>query len=80
MSFKIGWLVIMLGLIGCGSGDVSLTPEEKIVVDSLYTSYSGREGKVLDSICAIEKDTVIKRAIDSITKVRIKEIEQLISR
>ena len=79
MSFKTSYLALIMCVIGCGEPDTSLSPEERQVVDSLFSVYSGKEGKFLDSMCLIQRDTVFKYAVDSINKVRIKEIEQLIN-
>jgi hypothetical protein len=79
MSFKYLFIAILpLSILACGDGDNSLSPEEKIVVDSLYNAYVAKESKILDSLCTIKKDTIFIHAVDSIKKVRISEIEQLI--
>jgi hypothetical protein len=65
--------------MSCGRSDNNLTPEERIVVDSLYNLMTSKEKLKQDSICKINRDTTFKHAVDSIKKVRIGEIEQLIS-
>ncbi len=76
-AFEIVFFLILM--TSCGRSDNNLTPEERVVVDSLYNVSMSKEKITQDSICLIEKDTTFKYAVDSIKKVRIAEIEQLIS-
>jgi hypothetical protein len=70
-------LVILIFLIGCGPEEKGLSPEEKRFVDSLYSNQLVTIRQELDSICKIHQDTIFKLAVDSIKKVRLKEIEEL---
>jgi hypothetical protein len=74
-------LIVVLAIFGfitsCGDSDTTLTPEEKFYVDSLYNKESAKLKQTYDSLCVINRDTLLKYAIDSVKQVRLKEIEQL---
>jgi hypothetical protein len=78
ISIFLSTLIFCSVCISCGDDDQGLSSQEKTVLDSLYGIQSQRLRLMTDSLCNLNKDTLFKSASDSILKVRMKEIDQLL--
>ncbi|MBK8670837.1 MAG: hypothetical protein IPN89_15815 [Saprospiraceae bacterium] len=65
-------------MISCGTDGDSLSPEEKYTADTIYSQQLNDWRKKLDSICSHQKDTLFVKAVDSLKKERMAEIEMLL--
>lgn len=70
-------LLISSSMIACDPGGDSLTPEERYTVDTIYNNTLSAWRASIDSICNVQKDTFYLRAVDSIKKETIEEIEMM---
>jgi hypothetical protein len=78
------WIAIgVVGLImmnaSCDKSErTTLTPEEKELVDSLYSKQVPFARKQADSICDATYQVIFERAADSIKLTYIEEIKQIL--
>ncbi len=71
-------------LASCGGNSeeytLRLTANERTRIDTLYAAQVGRIRAEVDSICDLQRDSLIERALDSIIKERLEEEVLLRSR
>ncbi|MBK8518599.1 MAG: hypothetical protein IPL55_20640 [Saprospiraceae bacterium] len=73
------WCLTIIPMSSCGYDVQELTPQEKYTVDTLYSSQINVWRSIIDSTCNKAKDTLFIRAVDSLKKERMKEIEALLN-
>ncbi|MBK9736286.1 MAG: hypothetical protein IPO92_15525 [Saprospiraceae bacterium] len=71
------FIFLLSSLSACETGGESLTPEEKYTVDTIYNNTLSVWRASIDSICNAQKDTIFQKAVDSIKKETIEEIEMM---
>ena len=76
-------ILIILILITCISYSCSKEPNglsvaDRMLVDSLFNTEKELMETELDSICKAEKVRIFKKAVDSISRQRIAEINQIL--
>lgn len=64
--------------ISCGYNANELSAEEKYAVDTIFNNQLNAYRKYIDSICLADKDTLYVKAVDSLRKEGMKEIEMLL--
>ncbi len=67
--------LIVLALTACG-GEAPMDAETRAAIDSTATAQISLARKELDSLCAAAEKTELPQLVDSIKKVRLREIEQ----
>ena len=67
-------------MLACRPQSDTLTPTERELVDSFYQKKVVELRPLLDSICAAQKDSLVELAADSLLKVRMEEIQKILSR
>ncbi len=70
-----GFLVLVIINSGCSADSKQLTSSEKYTVDTLYNNSLNEWRNTVDSMCVASKDTIYKRAVDSLKIERMAEIE-----
>jgi len=70
-----GFLVLVIINSGCRADSKQLTSSEKYTVDTLYNNSLNEWRNTVDSMCVASKDTIYKRAVDSLKIERMAEIE-----
>lgn len=73
---KYGLFLVLLTFCACGNPNVPLDASERRRVDSLSAAGIGVARRELDSVCKIEKVSLMPALVDSIKKVRLKRIEE----
>jgi type IV pilus biogenesis protein CpaD/CtpE len=69
-------LVALTALLpACGSNNTPLDAETRTVIDSAAIAQIAQARVELDSFCAMQERTQMPHLIDSIKKVRLREIE-----
>jgi len=71
----LGFLVLVIINSGCRADSKQLTSSEKYTVDTLYNNSLNEWRNTVDSMCVASKDTIYKRAVDSLKVERMAEIE-----
>lgn len=67
-------LLTSLGLISCGEPEIKLTRADRKSIDTIVSRQLDSISPILDSLCDVESETIIQKAVDSIMKERrIKE-------
>lgn len=61
---------------GCGSGNTPMDAETRITIDSIVTAQNAMVRKEIDSLCIVYEKNMLPHLIDSIKKVRLREIEE----
>ncbi len=78
-KFKGIYLIGLIGLIymstGCSADTKQLTALEKYTADTLYNNSLNEWRNTVDSMCMASKDTIYRRAVDSLKTERMAEIE-----
>ncbi len=74
------FLFLLLFLAACVPESEHLSPSETQRVDTLYAKEVEKLRPVLDSICEIRGDSLLRQVYDSLLEVRQKEIEQILNR
>ena len=69
-------LAAVIFLQACGSSSTPLDADTRIRIDSIANAEIAKAQVLQDSLCKAEKMTVLPRLVDSIRKVREREIEQ----
>lgn len=75
LIFGLGLLVLVVSNFGCSADSKQLTGSEKYTVDTLYNNTLNEWRNTVDSLCVASKDTIYKRAVDSLKTERMAEIE-----
>jgi hypothetical protein len=65
--------------MACTDAPKGISTADQILVDSLFNIEKEGMQFELDSLCNLEKDRVFKWAVDSISRQRIEEINQIIN-
>lgn len=76
--FFIASILICFGM-SCTDVPKGFSENERILLDSLFNSEKVRIQGELDSLCIVERERLFNRAIDSISRQRIAEINQIIN-
>ena len=66
----------LCGWLACGSADTPLDANTRQTIDSLSTAEIRLVRVELDSQCQMAQVTVVPQMVDSIKKVRLREIEE----
>jgi len=61
----------------CKEPEVKLTRADKKAIDTLTTNQLKIQRVLLDSLCEVERDSIIQKAVDSILVVRKRQEERL---
>lgn len=69
-----------MGFHACSETSDKLTVLEKQAVDTIYLKKIKEIRPLLDSICSVREDSLIKLAADSIVRAREEEIEKIMNR
>ena len=76
---SIGIVLLIVGYSSCDEPERTiLTPGEKELLDSLYTKQIPYVRKSADSICDAIYQTIFDNAADSIKRVYIREIKEIV--
>jgi len=78
ITFVILFLVGILLVNGCSEEEPVLARDNKIMADSIIRVEFITIVQEVDSLCRIGYDQVFAQAVDSISLVRLKEIEKYI--
>lgn len=70
-----GWVCLLQTFTSCG-GEAPIDAETRMEIDSTVAAQSNYARKELDSLCVVYEKTLLPQMIDSIKKVRLKEIER----
>ncbi|MEL6635980.1 MAG: hypothetical protein AAFW73_01415 [Bacteroidota bacterium] len=73
-------LLFFLLLTACVPESENLTPVELQRVDTLYARKVERIRPVLDSLCEVRSDSLLRTVYDSLLREREREIEQILNR
>jgi hypothetical protein len=76
MYFFVG---LVLVFSSCGWNSKELTTEEKYAVDTIYNKEIHALRTESDSLCLMMKDTFYNKAVDSLKKEYLREIELLLN-
>lgn len=63
-------------LHACGGGAAPLDADTRAAIDSTATAQISKARMELDSICLVEERTKMPQLVDSIKKIRLREIEE----
>lgn len=78
MYLKFIFPTLLIILFSCSTRESEkLSPEEKYIVDTMYSNRFTKTKLMADSLCTLKSDSFFSIAIDSIKKARIDEIELL---
>jgi hypothetical protein len=73
--FYLG-LLVMLFISACGSSSTPLDADTRIKIDSIVLAQTTRARLEIDSFCKAAEKNQLPQLIDSIKKVRLKEIQE----
>lgn len=68
--------VIALSLAACGSPNTPLDADTRIRIDSIANAEIAKAQVKYDSLCKAAKTTQLPHLVDSIKKIRLREIEE----
>lgn len=71
-------IIICFSLYSCSSDDKKITPEERLMIDTMSTNEVVRQRVNWDRACELKMDSMVKFAVDSLTNVTLKKIDQKI--
>jgi hypothetical protein len=74
--FKALGIVLTGGVWACGSPNTPLDADTRLRIDSISNAEIGRANVLYDSLCTRAHTTVLPQLIDSIKKVREREIQE----
>ena len=83
-TIKVGAIIALTLIVcgvpfvfqGCGSGNAPMDAETRITIDSIVTAQNAMVRKEIDSLCVVYEKNMLPHLIDSIKKVRLREIEE----
>jgi hypothetical protein len=65
-----------LGLLACGSPNTPLDADTRLRIDSIANAQIAKAQLEYDSLCKAAKITQLPHLVDSIKKIRVREIEE----
>jgi hypothetical protein len=75
--FKVAVFLFGCGLFaGCGGSDTPLDADTRLRIDSTASAQIRLARMELDSLCLMQRTTVLPRLVDSIKQKRLLEIER----
>ncbi|MDX1911140.1 MAG: hypothetical protein SFV22_06635 [Saprospiraceae bacterium] len=69
-------LLLLSGATSCGSPNTPLDADTRLRIDSISNAEIGRANLLHDSLCQLARTTVLPQLVDSIKKVREREIQE----
>ncbi len=70
-------LIFFSGLFSCSEPEIKLSRADRKGIDTLVNNQLDTISPMLDSLCVVNKEMIIKNAVDSIVKERQKQEERL---
>lgn len=71
-------IICIFSLFSCGVDDKKISPEERLMIDTMSTNEIVRQRFNWDKQCDLKMDSMVKFAIDSLTAATLKKIDQKI--
>ena len=76
-SISLILFIFLIGIFSCGEPEIKLNRADRKAIDTLTNNQLDSISPILDSLCIVEKEIFIKKAVDSIMKERHEQEERL---
>ncbi len=76
-SISLILFIFLTAIFSCGEPEIKLNRADRKAIDTLTNNQLDSISPILDSLCIVEKEIFIKKAVDSIIKERQEQEERL---